>query len=70
MASEKRVRWISPDSDELVGFWPIFQILPNSSEISPESLFTHTEITVEDMLGKKKVTVEGILGKSAYIEKF
>jgi hypothetical protein len=70
MVLEKRVHRILPDSGEFVGFPPIFQILPDSDEISPESLFTHAEITVEDMLGKKKVIVEGILGKSAYIEKF
>jgi hypothetical protein len=53
MVLEKRVHRILPDSGEFVGFPPIFQILPDSDEISPESLFTHAEITVEDMLGKK-----------------
>jgi hypothetical protein len=67
MVLEKMVHRISPD---FAGFRPIFQILPDSGEILPESLLTHAEITVEDMLGKKKVTVEGILGKIAYIEKF
>jgi hypothetical protein len=53
MVLEKRVHRILPDSGEFVGFPPIFQILPDSDEISLESLFTHAEITVEDMLGKK-----------------
>jgi hypothetical protein len=40
-------------SSDFVGFRQIFQILSDSGEILPESLFTHAEITVEDMLGKK-----------------
>jgi hypothetical protein len=58
MASKKRVRHISSDSVKFEGFQPIFQILPDPDEISPESLFTHAKITVEDMLEKKKLLLK------------
>jgi hypothetical protein len=56
MASEKRVRRISPDSSEFAGFRPLFKISPDSDKISPKLLLRH--------FGEKKITVEGILGKS------
>ena len=63
MASEKWVHRILPDSGEFVGFRPFFQILPESGEISLESLFTHTEIIVEDMLGNKKLLLRAFWEK-------
>jgi hypothetical protein len=41
MASEKRVRRISPDSSEFAGFRPLFQISPDSDMISPKLLLSH-----------------------------
>jgi hypothetical protein len=77
MALEKWVHRISLDSNEFVGFRPIFQILPDSDEISPEfgeisseSLFTHAEITVEDMLGNKKLLLRAFWEKVPTLRNF
>jgi hypothetical protein len=63
MALEKWIHRISLDSDEFVGFRPIFQI-------SPESLFTHAEITVEDMLGNKKLLLRAFWKKVPTLRNF
>ena len=70
MASEKWVYRISPDFGEFVGFRPFFQILPESGQISPESLFTHAEITVEDMLGNKKLLLRAFWEKVLTLRNF
>jgi hypothetical protein len=41
MASEKRVRRISPDSNEFAGFRPLFKISPDSDKILPKLLLRH-----------------------------
>jgi hypothetical protein len=47
--SDKRVRRILSDSDKFVGFWPVFQILPESQL----KTFWEIKIIVEGILGKK-----------------
>jgi hypothetical protein len=63
--SYKRVRWILSDSNKFVGFWPVFQISPESQL----KTFWEIKIIVEGILGEKVLELKEIKTLVGLIEK-